>query len=259
MMLSKCVALVTGGVQGLGRAFSERLLKEGAKVVVADINSVIGKSFEEEMNDVYSEKRLKFIPCDVSKQTELLNTFEEVKSMHGSLDIVCNNAGIMSLDPKDSRKIIDVNLTAVMEGTFKAVELMSKKHGGNGGLVVNVASAAGIDIMKGDSMYTASKHAVVAFSRAFEHLPTLAEDGVRVNCLCPFFCETELVRSMSKIYPREQMEYFQTLGLIDINDVVKAFMRCVDENEMNGNTIAIMPKDKIFDVHFPRYQPAKSN
>lgn len=256
MNLSRCVAFITGGAQGLGRAFSERLLKEGAKVAVADIKNEVGKNFENEMTKIYGENRLKFIQCDVSNQVDLYKSFEEVKSTFGSLDIVCNNAGIMSYDVADARKIMAVNLMAVIEGTYKGIEMMSIKNGGNGGLVINIASAAGLDIMKGESLYSTSKVGVVTFTRSFKYLPVKEEDGVRVNALCPFFCDTEMVKTAVKEFPKQFVDFYLGMGQAQIDDVVKAFMRCVEKETMNGDCTAIYPNNTIFDVHFPRVKPS---
>ncbi|XP_066920000.1 15-hydroxyprostaglandin dehydrogenase [NAD(+)]-like [Clytia hemisphaerica] len=257
MSLQKCVALITGGAQGFGRAFTERLLKEGAKVAILDINDSKGKAFEAEMGKTYGANHIKYLHCDVTNQTELFGRFEEAKANFGSLNLVCNNAGILTSKPEDTKKAIDINLTAVIQGTFKAIDLMSKKNNGDGGLVVNIASAAGIAIMRGEPIYTATKQGVVAFTRSFEFLPTLEEDGVRVNCLCPFVSDTDMARNAFKNnYNDKYAKFYQKMGFAEIDDTVNSFMRCVNEKKMNANCIAIYPKNMVFDVHFPDARPS---
>lgn len=258
MSLQKCVALITGGVQGFGRAFTETLLKQGAKVAVLDINRQKGIALEEELKSTFGKDQVKFLPCDVTNTDQLHQCFEDVKSLFGSLNIVCNNAGILSSKIEDTRKIIDINLTAQIQGTYKGIELMSKKNGGDGGVVINLASAAGVTIMRKEPLYTASKHGVVSFTRSFEYLSSFEEDGVRVNCLCPFVCQsTDMAKNAFVDYDEDLKNFYLAMGSVDIADVVKAFMRCINEKKMNANAIGIYPHHKVFDLNFPMVKPAK--
>lgn len=254
MILDKAVALITGGAQGFGKEFARCLLGNGTRVVVADMNKELGNSFQEECSKVYGQNKMKFVYCDVTNSQELNRTFELAKTEFGGLDIVCNNAGIISTKTSDVRPQIAVNLTAVIEGTYKGIELMSKSSGGNGGLIVNVASAAGFQMMPGAPVYTSTKHAVVAFTRSFKHLPIFATDGVRVNCICPFFCDTAMLRSAEEENP-EMKKNFEALPKIQIKDVVKAFMQCVEDDNMNAKAVAIMPPDNVYTLVFPPAVP----
>ena len=251
MNLNKAVALITGGAQGLGRSICESLLKQGTRVVVADINDTAGHKLLSQSR--YGD-RLKFIHCNVSDKQQLRDTFIAAQQHFGRLDIVCNNAGIGSIDPARARLQVDINLTAVIEGTYHAIELMSKKNGGNGGLVVNVASAAGLNLLKPVPVYTATKQAVVSFTRCFDGLPTLAEDGVRVNCLCPFFFESGLVNEgflgAGGGMLRKVIE--MTGGFIKVEDVVEGFMKCANDPTMNGQAVVISPPNNVFTMKFPK-------
>ena len=249
MKLKNTVALITGGAQGIGKHFALTLLNRGANVVVADINQNAGINFEKEALEQYDEKRLKYIKCDVSNTKELHRTFEYGKEYFGHLDIICNNAGIMTSDVSLVSKQVAVNLTALIEGTYKGIDLMSVKNGGNGGVIVNISSGSGYNILKGTAVYTATKYGVVGFSRSFEELPTKDEDGVRVNCICPFFVDTDMLRK--GIAENSEVGYQLSLfGYADIDDVAKAFVMCIEDNSLNGEVIAVHAPHSIYPLHF---------
>ena len=253
MQLNKTVALITGGAQGIGKRITQTLLNRGAKVIVADVDVEAGEKFQDECVHQFGRNRFHFLKCDLSKQEELNKTFEEAGAHFGRLDIVCNNAGMMTTEVQHTRLQVDLNLTAVMEGTFKGIELMSKQNGGGGGVIVNVASAAGLDLMKGAAVYTATKQAVVAFSRSFYALPYHTVDGVRVNCICPFYCDTRMVRSAARKMPGA-FSIIEKIGWVGIDDIAKAFMTCVENDEMNAKVVVIEPPDKIFEMEFPKWR-----
>ena len=124
MQLNKAVALITGGALGLGRKVSETLLKNGARVIIADINVEAGEKFENDSLAQFGENKLKFLKCDVRNREELHDTFDAAKACFGQLDIVCNNAGVGAPKYKHARAGVDINLTAVIEGTFKGIEVI---------------------------------------------------------------------------------------------------------------------------------------
>ena len=247
-------ALITGGVQGLGRRFALTLLQRGGNVVVADVDQNLGVKFESEIFKQYGDKRLKFIKCDVSDTKELHGAFDYCFEEFGQLDIVCNNAGIMTSDINLSSKQVAINLTAVIESTFKGIDLMSMKNGGNGGVVVNISSGSGYNVLRGAPVYTATKFGVIGFSRSFKFLPNILEDGVRVNCLCPLFLETEMTRKATMENP--EVEYqINRVGYSDIDDVTDAFMMCIEDESLNGDVLAMHIPRHIYQLKFKQPIP----
>lgn len=249
MRFPQAVALITGGAQGLGRMFAGRLLERGTKVIVADMNVDAGHRFVEEVNNKYGPDKMKFLKCDVTNSKELSDKFEEAKDAFGRLDIICNNAGIMTTDPARSRLQVDVNVTAVIEGTYKGIELMSTRKGGDGGVIVNVGSAAGLDLMINAAVFSSTKHAVVAFSRSFKRLPNHKVDGVRVNCVCPYFCETQMVTKAIAENP-ENERIIRSIGMVNVEDVAEGFLRCVSDDDLNAGVVVVAPNRKIFEMKF---------
>ncbi|XP_067852038.1 15-hydroxyprostaglandin dehydrogenase [NAD(+)]-like isoform X2 [Heptranchias perlo] len=164
MLIAGKVALVTGAAQGLGKAFAEVLLKNGAKVSLLDINNAVGQEAKDAFDKIYGAQQTMFIHCDVTSESQLKDAFERTIGNFLQLDIVCNNAGIA--DEMNWQKCVDVNLVSVIRGTYLGLQYMSRKNGGAGGVIINVSSLAGIEPIIFAPVYTASKHGVVGFTRA---------------------------------------------------------------------------------------------
>ncbi|KAF7244118.1 15-hydroxyprostaglandin dehydrogenase [NAD(+)] [Varanus komodoensis] len=163
MHLKGKVALVTGAAQGIGKAFVQVLLERGCKVALVDINVEVGKASKEGFDKQFDEQMTIFIPCDVSKEEELKETFKKTVQHFGKLDIVVNNAGVNN--EKNWEITVQINLTqgnsvgeclgiriqfllaasaemSVIRGTYLGLDYMKKENGGTGGVIVNVASLA---------------------------------------------------------------------------------------------------------------------
>lgn len=254
MKILDSVALVTGAASGFGREFTLNLLKGGGKVFAVDINRNLGETFEEECRIKFGDKKMKFMQCDVTDGKQLKDVFNHAVKSFDSLNIVCNNAGIvgplhemMENDPSNIhliKKVLDIDLTAVVEGTYLGLNMMSKLNGHNGGVVINVASAAGLRLLPVAPIYTTAKHGVVAFTHCFKYLDNASNDGVRVNALCPAYVETPLITGNKSFHEnlKKKVEF------VDIGDVVKAFVRCIEDDTMNGEALAILPHGQIINA-----------
>ncbi|XP_032917177.1 15-hydroxyprostaglandin dehydrogenase [NAD(+)] isoform X3 [Catharus ustulatus] len=137
------VALVTGGAQGIGRAFVQALLGKGAKVALLDRNSEAGQESKAALDEQFEAQRTLFIQCDVTEQEQLRGAFKKVIEHFGRLDIVVNNAGVNN--EKDWESTIQINLTSVIRGTYLGLEYMRKGNGGDGGVIINISSLAARD------------------------------------------------------------------------------------------------------------------
>jgi NAD(P)-dependent dehydrogenase (short-subunit alcohol dehydrogenase family) len=181
--LSGKIAIVTGGASGLGRATVELFVKEGAKVVIADVNAAAGESFVKELGTA-----VRFKLTDVSNPEHIQALVDFAVSEFGGLNIMCNNAGVSCamhehfLDDElsDFQRVMGVNVLGVMLGTQRAARHMAK-HGG--GSIVNTASIAGYLAGLGVMTYRASKAAVIQFTKSAAI--DLAAYGIRVNCIAP--------------------------------------------------------------------------
>jgi len=200
MELKGRVVVITGSAQGLGKAFAKRLLQDGARVCLSDIQEPVGLATKAEFQEKFGSEMVHFVRCDVTKMEEVVSLYNEAEEhFKDQVEVWCNNAGINH--NAGWRKCMDIDIMAVMMGTYYAMDRMSKMKGGRGGLIVNTASAAGLvfnqiqdrEISDANSYFVA-KHGVVALTRMLANPKILEETGVRVVCICPSFADTNIIR-----------------------------------------------------------------
>jgi NAD(P)-dependent dehydrogenase (short-subunit alcohol dehydrogenase family) len=189
------VALVTGGSSGIGAGCAQLLAREGAAVVITDIQDEKGKWLAEDL--VKAGLKAVYLHHDVTSEDEWIAVVAEVEKLHGRLDILVNNAGIgigcpditqMSL--ADWRRQQAINVEGVFLGIKHGLKLMRKA--GNGGSIINMSSVAGL---KGAAIlagYCATKGAVRLFTKAIALECGQMKDGVRVNSVHPGLIETPI-------------------------------------------------------------------
>jgi NAD(P)-dependent dehydrogenase (short-subunit alcohol dehydrogenase family) len=191
--LADKIALITGAGSGLGREMALLFAAEGARVVVNDIDADAGERTVAEIGDT-----AQFVPGDVSEDTSVAHLFEQVRSIHGRLDVSVHNAGIM--DPRDEGvtetpidvwdRVIAINLTGVFLCCRHAVPLMLESDGTSS--VINIASfVALMGAAAPQVAYTASKGGVLAMTR--EIAVQYARRGIRANAICPGPIRTPLL------------------------------------------------------------------
>ncbi len=198
------VAIVTGGAGGIGRATVELFVKEGAKVVIADVDAERGAQLAAALGSAAVFKH-----TDVSQAESLEAVVDFAVSEFGGLHLMFNNAGISGAqyprflddDLKDFHRVIDINLFGVMAGSRYAGRYMSK-HGG--GVIINNASLAGMVPGHALMTYRATKAAIILFSKSIAI--DLAEYGIRVNCLAPGHIRTPLTSFAMPGMTAEQIE-----------------------------------------------------
>jgi len=189
------VALVTGGASGIGRGCAEALAREGAAVVITDVQDDKGPAVAAEITAAGG--RCEFLHHDTTSEDAWTKVVGEIDKRHGRLDILVNNAGIaigspsittMSLD--DWRKQQAVNVEGVFLGLKHALPLMRKA--GNGGSIINMSSVAGLKGSPNLAGYCATKGAVRLLTKAVAMECANAKDGVRVNSVHPGIIETPI-------------------------------------------------------------------
>ncbi|HEY5070569.1 MAG TPA: glucose 1-dehydrogenase [Caulobacteraceae bacterium] len=186
------VALVTGGASGIGAACAEILHREGALVVITDLQNDKGAALAGSLGG-----KARFLPHDVTSEEAWVEIVGEVERDLGRLDILVNNAGIGLGSPSittmslaDFRRQQAVNVEGVFLGIKHCLPLMRKA--GNGGSIINMSSVAGLKGSPFLAAYCATKGAVRLFTKAVAMECANAKDGVRVNSVHPGIIETPI-------------------------------------------------------------------
>uniref|UniRef100_A0A1D1XN96 3-oxoacyl-[acyl-carrier-protein] reductase FabG n=1 Tax=Anthurium amnicola TaxID=1678845 RepID=A0A1D1XN96_9ARAE len=200
--LDEKVCIITGGGSGIGFEASVLFAREGADVVVADINLKAAEAtverIKEKIGPIHVRKHAIAMKCDVSKEEDVKKVVEDTLKEFGKLDVMFNNAGIMhahddnvlNTDEKVWDLTMDINLKGVWFGCKYAIEAF--RRGKKGGNIINTASFVGLMGSATPQLaYTASKGAVIALSR--ELAVTHARENIRVNTLCPGPLRTPLL------------------------------------------------------------------
>ncbi|MGK2878847.1 MAG: SDR family NAD(P)-dependent oxidoreductase [Solirubrobacterales bacterium] len=182
------VALITGGANGLGRAFAEALLEQDVAVMIADIDELNGSAAAEELGCAFE-------PLDVADAQANADIVARTTERFAGLHLLLLNAGIESpfslgddFDPDGYRRAMSINLDAVVYGFHAARRAIIESGGGS---VLATASLAGLAAMAPQPIYGANKAAVVALARALG--PAHAHEGIRVNAICPGFADTAII------------------------------------------------------------------
>lgn len=237
------VIVITGAASGFGKILAGKLAPEGARLVLGDINA---EPLQAVAEGLHAGDRVVAQTCDVVDEAQVEALVTTARERFGRLDIIVNNAGI-GTPPKPlidvTEEEMDLNYNVNTKGVFFGI-----KHGIRqmltqqpaGGIVLNVASMAGIGGAPLIGAYAAAKHGVVGLTKtaAYEY----ADKGVRVNAICPFFSPTPLVTDAelgSKLDSLARGTPMKRLG--DPEEMVEVMLMLMSPSNsyMNGQAVAV--------------------
>ena len=250
------VAVVTGGAKGIGRGIVERFAREGASVVLVDIDEAGAAEVAAPLGD-----RALVVRADVTSEADLERAIRAAVERFGRLDVMVNNVGIIQVkslldsSPEEWRRILDVNVVSVFLGCKVAARQMIEL--GNGGVILNAASGAGRRGNKLVSAYCATKAAVINMTQSFAL--ELARHKIRVNCYQPGHIETPLWDDLAVAWKqatgqdKEQMiELFRStvpwgrFGRPDDVAAVCSFLATDDAEYVTGQAVAMNGAEMLY-------------
>ena len=211
MRLANKIALVTGAASGFGAGIARRYAAEGAKVVCADLNLAGAEAIAQEIGGVAAGG-------DVSRGEDVAAMVGKAVEAFGGLDILVNNAGtthrnqpLLDVTEAEFDRVYAVNVKSIFWTTQHAVPLLRRQ--GRGGVIINIASTAGIRPRPGLTWYNGTKGAVnvITLSMAQE----LGKDRIRVNAICPVIGETALLEAFMGMpdTPENRAKFLATIPL----------------------------------------------
>jgi len=244
MKLKDRIAIVTGAARGIGRACAERLLAEGARVVLADIDDATGTATAASLGSAAH-----YLHCDVGDKAEVDRMIAEVVDAHGAIDILVNNAGItisgtiLEISEADFDRVIRVNLKgAFLVGQAVARQMVKQvETGRKPGAIVNMSSVNAVVTIATQVPYSASKGGINQLTKVMSL--GLAEYGIRVNAIGPGSIMTDMLTTVNADPAARQRLLSRTpLGRIgEAAEVaaIAAFLASDDASYVTGQTIYV--------------------
>jgi len=238
MEIAGSVAIVTGGASGIGRATAIKFAQEGAEcVVLADLNEA-GLAETADLVTAAGAKAIK-VRTDVTDLASLENLYSVCADQCGRLDIVFNNAGIVTgaesypeTSPERIKLVIEIDLIAVILSSQIAIRYMREK----GGVIINTGSTASFNPSLNEAPYTSAKAGVLMFSKSCKDLKS--KFNIRVNAICPGITETPI---LNKTGGGERPEWLHSLmdekKIWTAEDVAINVMNICRDEEMYGDYI----------------------
>ena len=196
MRLQNKVALITGAGNGIGKQTALTFSREGAKVVVADINEDAGRKVVDEI--LQSGGSAAFEMVNVAETKDVVRMVENSVKTYGKIDILVNNAGIVAdarlvkMDLEQWQRVIDINLKGVFLCGQAVAKVMETNE--SGGVILNASSVVGLYGNFGQSNYVATKAGVIGMTKTWAR--ELGKKGIRVNAVAPGFIATDILQSI---------------------------------------------------------------
>ena len=239
MRLENKVAIITGAGSGIGKETALLFAKEGAKVVVADMNESAG---EETVAQIKKNGDGVFVKLDVSNREQAKQVVKITLEKYGRIDILINNAGIVQdaflskMTEEQWDKVIDVNLKGVFNCTQAVVEVMMNQ--GNG-VIINTSSIVGLNGNVGQVNYAATKAGLIGMTKTLAK--ELGKKGIRVNAVAPGFIATPMTSNVPEKILEMMKEKTPLRRLGEAKDIANAYLYLAsdDANFVNGAVLCV--------------------
>jgi NAD(P)-dependent dehydrogenase (short-subunit alcohol dehydrogenase family) len=242
MQIRDRVAIVTGAAAGIGRATALRLAElQAGGVTIADVDEAGLEMTRQLIADAAPGVEVLVIRTDVTDVAALENLYAMTMRQFSKLDIVFNNAGIVSgpppfpdTAPERIKLVIEVDLGSVAVSTHFAVRHMRSR----GGVIINTASTGGLNPYLADAPYAAAKAGVIMFSRSCKDLHELY--GIRVNAVCPGVTETPI---LEKLGGGERPDWLApimaNIQVLRPEDIAAAVVEIIEDDELAGEYVVV--------------------
>ncbi|XP_017781898.1 PREDICTED: 15-hydroxyprostaglandin dehydrogenase [NAD(+)]-like [Nicrophorus vespilloides] len=192
------VAIVTGALGGIGRVLVRSLLTNKAKgVALLDVNDTQAEEFQTSLENEFGANKTLFLKVDVTDFEKVKDAFQKCVDHFGNVDIVVNNAGIVG----NIEMVIKINLLATIQiSNFAFFDFLPKYRKGKEGVIINIASVAGLYPIALFPDYCATKHGIVAYTQALGSESHYQNTQVKVMGLCPGATDTEFSKNLPEYY-----------------------------------------------------------
>lgn len=239
MRLTNKVALITGASRGIGKATAIKFAREGAKLVVCDLDDTVAETVAEIR--LQGGQAIGF-KVDVTKADSIEAMVSGALTTYGQIDVLVNNAGVVAdaqlkkMTDEQFDKVIDVNLKGTYNCTRAVVDAMIERKAG---VVLNASSIVGIYGNFGQTNYAASKFGVIGMAKTWAR--ELGKHGIRVNAVCPGFIETSILNAMPEKVIRS-LEERVPLGRLGKPEEIAntfAFLASDEASYINGAVIEV--------------------
>jgi len=240
MKLKDKVALITGGARGIGQAIAMTFAKEGADIVVADVNLEVAQKTASEI-EALGRKALA-LEMDVTDYTKVEAGLNKILDKFGKVDILINNAGItkdnliLRMSQSEWDAVINVNL----KGTFNCIKAVSRPMiKQRSGKIVSIASIIGLMGNAGQANYAASKAGIIALTKTVAK--ELASRNVNANAVAPGFIQTDMTAKLPEEVKAKMLEAIPLAKLGLPQDVANVclFLASEDSNYITGQVITV--------------------
>ena len=240
MLLKDKVALITGSARGIGREIALAFARNGAAVVICDINA--GLAGETEKEFIAQGFKAASFGCDVTNTAQVEELVNKILDKFGKIDILVNNAGItkdgllLRMSEQDWDTVLNVNLKGVFTCTKAVTKVMLKQKKGK---IVNIASIIGIMGNAGQANYAASKAGIIGFTKSIAR--ELASRNINVNAVAPGYIQTEMTAKLSEEVRNKMLATIPLGKLGSPVDVagVCLFLASSESDYITGQTIVV--------------------